>query len=65
MDTRRLRGSSFKGEDRRNMQLRNLRFHDLRGTAATRFYAVGLSERVIAEIMGWKQAHVARMLANT
>jgi integrase len=30
----------------------NLHFHDLRGTAATRFYAAGLKLRVIAEIMG-------------
>ena len=30
---------------------RDLHFHDLRGTAATKFYIAGLSERVIAEIM--------------
>ena len=41
---------------------RNLHFHDLRGTAATRFYAAGLSERVIAEIMGWEEAHVAKII---
>lgn len=41
---------------------RNLRFHDLRGTAATRFYVAGLSERVIAEIMGWEEEHVARII---
>lgn len=40
----------------------NLHFHDLRGTAATRFYVAGLSERVIAEIMGWKEEHVARII---
>jgi len=34
----------------------------LRGTAATRFYTAGLSERVIAEIMGWEEAHVARII---
>lgn len=39
-----------------------LHFHDLRGTAATRFYAAGLSERVIAEIMGWEEAHVAKII---
>jgi integrase len=32
----------------------DLHFHDLRGTAATRFYTAGLSETVIAEIMGWE-----------
>jgi integrase len=36
------------------MQERDLHFHDLRGTAATRFYIAGLPERVIAEIMGWE-----------
>jgi integrase len=44
------------------MQDANLRFHDLRGTAATRFYTIGLSERVIAEIMGWKDEHIARII---
>src|SRR5262245_29712242 len=33
----------------------DLHFHDLRGTAATRFYIAGLSVRVIAEIMGWQR----------
>jgi integrase len=37
-------------------------FHDLRGTAATRFYTAGLSERVIAEIMGWSEDQVARII---
>jgi integrase len=32
----------------------DLHFHDLRGTAATRFYVAGLPERVIAEILGWQ-----------
>jgi integrase len=40
----------------------DLHFHDLRGTAATRFYTAGLSERVIAEIMGWEEAYVARII---
>lgn len=31
---------------------RDLHFHDLRGTAATRFYLAGVLERAIAEIMG-------------
>jgi integrase len=41
---------------------RDLHFHDLRGTAATRFYVAGLSERVIAEIMGWEEEHVAKII---
>jgi integrase len=40
----------------------NLHFHDLRGTAATRFYVAGLSERVIAEILAWDEEHVARII---
>jgi integrase len=42
--------------------LTNLHFHDLRGTAATRFYTAGLSERVIAEIMGWEESSVAKII---
>jgi integrase len=41
---------------------RDLHFHDLRGTAATRFYNAGLSVRVIAEIMGWEEDNVARII---
>jgi integrase len=41
---------------------RNLHFHDLRGTAATRFYLAGLSVRVIAEIMGWEEQHVDKII---
>jgi len=37
-------------------------FHDLRGTAATRFYTAGLDERVIAEIMGWEEDHVSKII---
>ncbi len=33
----------------------NLHFHDLRGTAATKFYVAGLTEREIAEVMGWEE----------
>ena len=40
----------------------NLHFHDLRGTAATRFYKAGLSKRVIAEIMGWKEESVEQII---
>ena len=40
----------------------NLHFHDLRGTAATRFYVAGLSERVIAEILGWTEESVAKII---
>jgi integrase len=33
---------------------KDLHFHDLRGTAATRFYIAGLKIREIAEILAWK-----------
>jgi hypothetical protein len=39
-----------------------LHSHDLRGTAATKFYIPGLSERVIAEIMGWEEETVAKII---
>src|SRR5262249_37872248 len=46
--------SSFnKAKINAGLTSRDLHFHDLRGTAATRFYVAGLPERVIAEIMGW------------
>jgi integrase len=55
--------SSFAGamEDA-GMDDRDLHFYDLRGTAATRFYLAGLSERVIAEIMGWEEETVTRII---
>ncbi|UDL92224.1 tyrosine-type recombinase/integrase [Mesorhizobium sp. PAMC28654] len=40
----------------------DLHFHDLRGTAATKFYTAGLTEREIAEIMGWEEDHVSRII---
>jgi integrase len=41
---------------------RNLHFHDLRGTAATRFYLAGLPVRVIAEVMAWDEQSVDRII---
>lgn len=56
-------GSSFnKAKADAGLNHRDLHFHDLRGTAATRFYLAKLSERVIAEIMGWEEDHVARII---
>jgi len=56
-------GSSFnKAKIKAGLADRDLHFHDLRGTAATRFYVAGLPERVIAEIMGWEEEHVARII---
>ena len=39
-----------------------LHFHDLRGTAATKFYAAGLTLRVIAEILGWTESSVDNII---
>jgi integrase len=39
-----------------------LHFHDLRGTAATKFYSAGLSLRVIAEILGWTEGSVDQII---
>ena len=41
---------------------RDLHFHDLRGTAATRFYIAGLSIRVIAEILAWSEGQVEKII---
>lgn len=37
-------------------------FHDLRGTAATRFYLANFTLREIAEILGWEEDHVERII---
>lgn len=56
-------GSAFdRAKKAAGLDDRNLHFHDLRGTACTRFYVSGLSERVIAEIMGWEEETVARII---
>jgi integrase len=39
-----------------------LHFHDLRGTAATKFYTAGLPEPVIAEILGWTEKSVENII---
>lgn len=41
---------------------RDLHFHDLRGTAATKFYNAGLDKRVIAEILGWEEGQVDKII---
>jgi len=41
---------------------KDLHFHDLRGTAATRFYVAGLPAGVIAEMLGWEEDHVAHII---
>ncbi|MGV1870917.1 tyrosine-type recombinase/integrase [Agrobacterium rosae] len=52
----------WRAKERNGMLERDLHFHDLRGTAATKFYNAGLSIRVIAEIMAWEEATVERII---
>ena len=40
----------------------DLHFHDLRGTAATKFYLAGLDEHLIADMMGWGREHVSKII---
>jgi integrase len=54
-------GSSWR-EARDAAGIANLHFHDLRGTAATRFYRGGLSIREIAEIMTWSEDYVETLI---
>jgi integrase len=42
--------------------IKGMHFHDLRGTAATKFYAAGLPLRVIAEILGWTEGSVENII---
>ncbi len=44
------------------MHDRDLHFHDLSGTAATKFYIAGLAIRVIAEILAWSEHQVERII---
>jgi integrase len=56
-------GTAFnRAKIRADMNDRNLHFHDLRGTAATRFYIAGLSVRVIAEILAWSEDQVEKII---
>lgn len=55
--------SSFADAKRdADLKGRDLHFHDFRGNAATTLYIAGLSERVIAEIMGWEEESVSKII---
>lgn len=43
-------------------EAKDLHFHDLRGTAATKFYVAGLGVRVIAEVMAWEEETVEKII---
>ena len=53
-------GNAFR--DARNSIGVNKRFHDLRGTAATRFASAGFSAQQIAAFMGWEEGRVEAIL---
>jgi integrase len=56
-------GDSFnRAKSKADMKDRDLHFHDLRGSAATAFYLAGLPERVIAEVMGWEEKSVHKII---
>ncbi len=56
-------GSSFnKAKIDAGLAEVDLHFNDLRGTAATRFYLAGIPVRAIAEIMGWEEQSVDKII---
>jgi integrase len=56
-------GSSFNtAKKEAGIADKDLHFHDLRGTAATKFYIAGLPIRVIAEILAWSEDQVERII---
>jgi integrase len=56
-------GTSFdRAKEAAGLKDRDLHFHDLRGTAATKFYVSGVPERAIAEIMGWEEKQVQKII---
>lgn len=57
-----LASSFWTAKVKTGLQERDLHFHDLRGTAATKFYTAGLSIRVIAEIMAWEEEQVEKII---
>lgn len=56
-------GSSFNtAKHNAKIAGKDLHFHDLRGTAATKFYIAGLPVRVIAEILAWSEDQVEKII---
>lgn len=55
-------GSSFLDARDAAVGDKDLHFHDLRGTAATRFHRAGISNRDIAEIMAWDERQVDKII---
>jgi integrase len=57
-----LTANGIPAKEAASMGERDLHFHDLRGTAATRFYIAGLPVRVIAEILAWSEDQVDKII---
>lgn len=58
----RVNSTPFQDAKTKALGDRDLHFHDLRGTAATRFYRAGLDAEDIAGILGWEVASVEKIL---
>jgi hypothetical protein len=56
------RSSWGKAMARSGLQAKGLHYHDLRGTAATKFYAAGFTSQEIADAMGWEKTAVETLL---
>lgn len=56
-------GSSWwKTLQRAGLSASGLHFHDFRGTAATKMFLAGLTNREIAQVLGWSEDRVDRLL---
>jgi integrase len=55
-------GAFTRAKKTASMGDRNLHFHDLRGTAATKFYIAGLKTQLIADILGWSEDNVEKII---
>jgi integrase len=61
-DGKHLRKAFGRAKARLPEAISDKHFHDLRGTAATKFYLAGLTVRVIAEIMAWEEETVDKII---
>jgi integrase len=55
-------GTGFRTARAEALPGRDLHFHDLRGTFATRAHLAGLSNREIAELLAWEEDRVDRII---
>lgn len=55
-------GHAVRADKAKGRQRIALHFHDLRGTAATKFFVAGLTIRQIAEIMTWSEARIEALI---